>query len=255
LLKLLINENRSQIVFTILACNRMTQLTRLLLFSFLVLSSVLVFSQPVTGNDDKVYGNDPLLFNGRTYVFITPPGTGGSQFLFDKFDAQGTIQLRNTSFTNISLNYDVYNQLVILKYIDAISSTGFIEISAAWLETFGLYGSHYEYVSGTDTTKRIYQVLGDGDMKIMYYHHKELLIDTRTAMRNHYFSNAVKEMYVKKDKSLIKYKNNKSFVKAFGVNSQAGIKKYMRKNNIRVKKANDQEMTELINYCNTLTGS
>lgn len=233
----------------------MTQLSRFFLFSVFVLSSVLVFAQTATENDDQVYGNDPLLYNGRTYVFNTPPGTGGSQFLFETYDTQGAIQLRNTLFTNVTLNYDVYNQRVVLKYKDAISSTSFIEISAAWLQSFELYGSHYEYIPGTDTSKRIYQVLGDGDKKIMFYHRKDLLIDTRTSMRNHYFSGAVKEMYVKKGKSLTRYKNNKSFVKVFDQSSQAGIKKYIRKNKIRVKKANDQVMTELINYCNTLIGS
>lgn len=215
----------------------------------------MAFSQTIADSPDQVYGNDPLLYNGKIYSFFPQTGTVGSQYLYNVFDNQGSVTLRGITYTNLSLNYDAYNQLVVLKYKNANGTPGLIEISGAWLEKFDLGGRHFEIVTAADTTKRIYQVFGNGTQKIMYYYRKELRIDTRTASKDHFFANPEIEKYVKIDKQLIRFKNNRGFIAAFSLPQQEQIKKYLRKHKIKVKKSNDYTTNELINYCNSLTGS
>lgn len=230
-------------------------LLRMLLLSAFVLASVHALAQTDNENSDPVYGHDPLLYNGRMYTFFPAAGTTGYQYLNAKFDSEGSIKIRGTLFTNVSLNYDVYNQFVVLKYSDALNSSGLIEISPAWLESFTLNGCNFEFVAGADTSRRIYQVIGNGENIIMYFHHKELLIDTRTTARNFYFPDATRDMFILRADRMIRFNTNRTFIHAFSENNQPVVKKYMRKNKIKVKRSTDLVMTELINFCNTLSGS
>jgi len=230
----------------------MTSLSRLIFLLSLVFSSLLAFSQAAGDDPDRVYGFDPLLYNGRLYTFFPQPGTGGTQFLFNKFDTIGSVTLRGVTYSNLTLNYDIYSQQLVLKYYSTMGSASLIEISCAWLEKFELGGCHFKIETETDTTKRIYQVLGDGTEKIKYYRKKELLLYNQPISGIYYFSKVNREMYVLTGNRMIKFKNNRGFVAAFSSSKQELIKKYLRNHNIKVTKANDLSMTELINYCNTL---
>jgi hypothetical protein len=232
----------------------MMQYCRFLFLLAFALSSLIALSQTTSENTDHVYGHDPLLYNGRIYSFFPVVGTGGTQYLNEKADIHGAVRLRGVTYTDLSLNYDLYNQLLVLQYKNAMGSPAMIEISSAWLEMFDLDGCHFEVERITDTTTRIFQVLGKGNFKIVYYRRKELQINTQSASRNRYFTDVIREMYVKKDDRLVKYKNNRSFISVFSKPQQEEIKKYIRKQKIKVKKANDQKITDLINFCNTLSG-
>ncbi len=228
---------------------------RLIILLVLILESLLLKAQAPMQGPDQVYGFDPLLYNGLVYRSFVLPQTKGTQYLLDAFDSQGTVTVRGITYSDVSINYDISNQKLVLKYKNAQGTPALIEISDAWLENFYLGGRHFEIETGTDSTKRIYQVLGTGTEKILYYRRKELKLDTRTESKDHFYSDPIIEMYVKADSHLIRFRKNKSFVSAFNPTKQDLIKKYIRKHKIRVKKANDGVMTELINYCNTLTGS
>lgn len=221
----------------------------------LALNPLIIFGQNFEGNRNHLYGYDPLLFNGKVYTFLPGPGTEGTPFLFDQFDVHGSVTLRGVVYPDVSINYDIYNQQLVLKYSNTVGSESRIELSKAWLETFEIEGMHFEILSKADTTKRIFQVLGNGPAKIAYYRWKNLLLDTRTSSRNHFFTDPILERYLVFGDKILKYKNNKTFIASFGTANQDLIKKYLRKQSIKVKRATDYQMTELINYCNTLAGS
>lgn len=229
--------------------------TRFILFFSLAIASITAIAQTSTQNNDPVYGYDPLLYNGRLYYFYPQPGTLGTQYLFDIFDSTGSITVRGTTYTHLTLNFDIYNQQLILKYKDAIGSPSLIEISFAWLEKASLSGNNFETYAAPNSSKRLYQVIGGEAEKIMYYLSKDLLIDNMKISGSHYFSSGKKAMYVKVDGRLIPYKNNKGYVKSFSVSKQSYIKEYLRNYDINVKTANDFIMNNVINYCNTLPGS
>jgi len=226
--------------------------TSFILAFILLFCTLLSFSQVIKESHDPVYGFDPLLYNGRVYQFYVAPGTGGTQYLFDKFDTLGSLTLRGVTYNNLTLNYDIYNQLIILKYKNTVGSYSLIEISQAWLEKSSMSGCNFENVTNVSSGKSIYQVIGNGADKIMYYRNKELLIDNLGGSMNHYFSDTRKQMFVLTNNQLKPFKKRKDFIKAFSPSRQALIKTYIRKHNINLKTASDFNMTDLINYCNTL---
>jgi hypothetical protein len=230
-------------------------LSRIFLILVIALGSAKTFAQALENNPDQVYGYDPLLYNGMVYYYYSTPGTGGTQYLFDDFDTKGSLTVRGVKYTDQALNLDVFNQKLILKYKNTVGSSNLIEISFAWLESFEIKGRHFELVATADTTKEIYQVIGAGPSKVLYYQSKKLLIQSFIESTNHAYSKVQKVMYVFNGHEKIRYKNNRSFVNAFNPDQHDMIRKYIRKHNLTVQKAKDSEMTELINYCNSLTGS
>lgn len=231
-----------------------------LFFQYLLLPAIVLWAFSVSAQDtkknsDQIYGFDPLLYNGRVYYFYPQPGTGGSQYLFDSFDESGSITVRGVTYTNLALNYDIYNQQFILKFKNAIGSNTLIQVSFAWLEKASLGGSNFEVVTDANSSKRLYQVIGNGREKIMIYRSKELLIDNLKSSRIHYFSEGKKDMFLMTNDQLISFKNNRALVKAFDISRQSFIKNYIRKQRINVRTASDLSITDLINYCNTLSAS
>jgi len=233
----------------------MAMILRTALITCFCIAMTTVFSQGKTENQDIIYGYDPLLYNGRVYAFFPKPGTAGTPFIFPDFDTKSSVTLRGVTYTHLNLNYDLYNQQLILKYKTLSGSPALIELSLAWLESFEIKGLHFEIVTSFDTTKRIFQVLGAGPCQIRYSLFKALLPDSRTSSRNYIFTDTEKERFIFSGDKMTRYKNNRSFVAAFSPANQEAIRKFMRKNKIKVKRANDYKMTELINFCNSLAGS
>lgn len=211
-------------------------------------------AQAPGSTQDPVYGFDPFLYNGRMYYFSPPPGTVGSQYLFDAFDPQGLLTIKGVTYKNLSLNYDIYNQQLIMEYRNSLGSPCLVAISDAWLQSFSLGGSYFETVSEINQDKSIYQVLGKGPAKVLYYRNRELLFDNMKTSKNYYFSVIRMKKYVQVEGKFTPIYTNRNFIKAFKPGVQNALKKYMRSNGINVKDASDKIMTNLINYCNTLPG-
>jgi hypothetical protein len=214
------------------------------------LNTVGIFAQRNV-NQDPVYGFDPLLYNGATYSFFVKPGTSGSQYLFKEFDLHGSVTLRGVTFNELVINYDIFNQQLVLRYTNASGATSLMAISAAWLQKFEINGCRFGTFVKTDTLRNIYQFLGDGPDKILYSFRKELLLDNFKTTGNRYFSESRKEMFVLTGGEIAGFGSNRGFVKCFGPGKREDIKKYLRKNKVKVKKASDLQMNGLINYCGT----
>lgn len=227
-------------------------LSRFFLFSLILPAFFVAHAQKTESSFDQVYGFDPLLYNGKVYNFFPSPGTSGTQYFIDDFDTGGIVRLRGKTFTGVALNYDLLNQQLILKYKSSIGSNRMIILSDAWLEEFEIGGSHFRLLSDNDTVKRIYKVLGDGKDKVLYFLTRELLLDNTKAGGMHYFTAIKTKISVLTSGRIVNVRNNRGFIAAFEPINQDPIKKYIHKQKINVRKATEQSMNELINYCSSL---
>jgi hypothetical protein len=230
----------------------MAFLLRIVLFIFLSTAVPGVAAQQTNIITDQVYGSDPLLINGRYYSFFPPLSTGGSQFFADPQFEVGSATIRGVTYTDLILNYDIYNQQLLLNYKNKTGAANLIIVSDAWLEKFSLKGIDFEMITIQDTLKRIFQVLGTGANRILYYWKKDLKLDSFYGAKNYTFSFARKEMNMLSGNQIFKYWNNKSFYFLFDPEKRIAVKEYIRRRKISVRKAIDQTMTELITYCNSL---
>jgi hypothetical protein len=209
-------------------------------------------AQQSSNKTDPVYGTDPLLINGKYYTFFPPSNTQGNQYFAGLQFETGSATIRGVTYTGLLLNYDLYNQQLILNYKNNIGADNLLTISDAWLEKFSFRGKDFELISIQDSLKKILQVLGTGHNRILYYWTKDLALDSFHGATNHTFSRAEREMSILTGTQVFKYRNNKSFYSAFDPEKRTVIKEYLHRNHVKVKKAIDPTMTEVISYCNSL---
>lgn len=222
---------------------------RLFFMLILILTPGIIFSQDAVSLFDQTYGPDPLLYNGRKYTYYLPSGTQGHQFLYSSEFKVGTVRISGKTFGNILLNYDIYNQQLVMKINDPTGAESIIELSKAWLEAFHIENKDF-ILFGKDDDKRFYQVLGKGPAYILYYFSKNIRLDATYGTTQYAFKPPDKSMYLLCDNDLIPFRNNKSFINAWDENQQIELKKYLKKNKINVKKANDKAMLDMIGLMN-----
>ena len=225
----------------------------IVLFILMQFTPYLSKAQNVQFQDNQIYGLNPQLYNGRYYAFFLPPDTKRTPFLMDSTFLKGSVTINNTRYNNLSLNYDIYNQQLILRYKTRAGNTQLIVVSNAWLQSFTLGNKHFERIDISDTSQQIFQVLGEGKNRILYFWRKNLSLSNSYGAKNFVFSKPVRKSFVQFGTTLRKYRNNKHFIRLFTPDIQTTIAKYLHRNRINVKKAKDMTITQLIRYCNTIT--
>lgn len=243
---------------------QINSITKRLLFfiPLLVLANHYSFCQNQNGVSDftlkvkddfiRIYGMDPLLYNGILYKSFYPEKVKGDQYLASGSYVKGEVTIRGVKYKNLDLNFDIYKQELLLKYLNSNNAFNVIMVSKAWLEDFTIGSKRFEFYSTPETANRIYQVLGKNSIKLLYYWKKDLELDNTTYGNSNLCFTAKKQQNVLLSKSLKRFYNNRSFVHLFAKEKQTHIKKYLRQNKIKVNKEQDQAMEELINYCSKL---
>lgn len=232
----------------------MTLLSRIALFILLLVPVSETAAQQINFGAEDVYGSDPLLYNGKYYTFFYPLNTGDNQYLTDRQFEPGTVTLRGVTYTDLLLNYDIYNQQLLLEYTGNPDVTPVIILSDAWLETFSIKDKNFRIFTISDEVKRIYQEIGADQTRILYFWKKYLQLNNTIGGTKRTFSNPTREMYLLTDGKIVKYWNNRSFINLFGPENKEVVREYLHGHRINVKKASDKIMAVLINYCNTLAG-
>jgi hypothetical protein len=219
---------------------------------FLIIVLSLAFPANAQDNNALIYGLDPLLYNGRTYAFTLSYGTIGHPFLNTPSYESGYVIIRDEKFNDILLNYDIYNQELILKYKDLHGAFNFIKLSKAWLRGFYLHGDAFVLIESEDGQKQFFQVIGQNGLQVLYQWQKKMSLSMQTGSKNYQFSDPEKTMYLYSNKEFYRFKNNKSFIAYFIPSQQDYVKKYLAQNKINVKKASDEKMLKLITFCSRI---
>lgn len=197
------------------------------------------------------YGSDPLLVNGRYYSFFPPPNTDGNQYLADSQFEKGTLTIRGETFSDLMLNYDIYNQHLLLAFRNISGADNLIIISDAWLEKFTFREKDFEMISFQDTVKRILQVIGSGPDRIGYIWKKNLEPDSFHGARYYSFSLPKKEMLYLSGDQMLRFRNNRTFYSALDDGKRKVVREYLERHRINVRKAADRTMADVMDFCNS----
>ncbi|MFH1297571.1 MAG: hypothetical protein ABIJ04_09900 [Bacteroidota bacterium] len=227
--------------------SRMQSISCSFLFIILFSFSGTLISQDAATILDRVYGLDQTLINGKKYNFLPPFGTKRDQFLFSPVYIAGSVTLKGKGYQDIELNYDIFNQQLLLKYVDEAGGRNSIEVSKAWLTNFSLGNMNFEFLH-LEQEPHFYQVLGERPVQILYYWRKNLDLDVVVGSYNYIFTRAVRDSYVFMDGQLKPFRSKRSLVRLFNPRYRQEIKSYLRKNKVNVKKASDKAMAEMITF-------
>ncbi len=211
----------------------------------------MLIAQDSVANPDKSYGLDQKLCNGKKYIYSPPPGTLEHQYLASREFMDGSVTIHGKTYDEINLNYDIFNQQLLLKYESDSGGTKILEVSKAWLTAFRIGTRNFEYLNLEDNP-RFFQVLGEGPVRILYFWRKNLGLDVTIENSRYIFGSAVRESYVLLNGRLETFSTRRSLISLFDRKLRPEIKSYMRKNKIRMRRSSDQEMAKMITYIGTL---
>ncbi len=164
---------------------------------------------------------------------------------------EGSVTIRGTCYQNLRLNFDILNQQLLLKYKDDAGAVNILEVSKAWLEGFSLGTMNFEYLS-PEQNPRFFQVLGSGSYHILYYWRKSLDMVAAVGSSDFTFSAAVRDSYVLMNGQLRPFRNRHGLVRIFDRSHRQEIKSYLNRNKIKVHKASDAVLGDMISFIGNL---
>jgi hypothetical protein len=227
-------------------------LSKLSLIPFFALLLLIGLSNHTFGgveNSYSVNNLDPVLINGKKYDFYSH-NINGHQFLNDNSFSEGEVTINGEVYTDLMLNLDIYNQQLIMLFKSPQGSDQVIVMSDAWIESFRINNQIFEYRILADGSKKIFQVVGSKNIKVLYRWSKLMALNSSSG--KHHFSHPNKEAFLLIDDEIKGFKKNRSFINCFSEDKKPQLKKHLKANKIKVSRLNDSEMESLIDYCNTL---
>lgn len=191
---------------------------------------------------------DPTLINGKQYTYYIA-NADGHQFLLGNDFKQGTLTIKETTYTNQLLKYDIYNQVLLLKFTNQFGSEKVIMVSDAWLTRFTI-GDMVFNVETRNGAKSIVQIIDSTNITLCYEWKKNLKLDPSSGIYR--FSNPIREGFVILNGERFEFKGNRSFAKVFGKEQSKLVRQFLRKQRIKINKASEPKLRDVLKYCNTV---
>jgi hypothetical protein len=195
------------------------------------------------------YGVNPLLQNGVFYEnrYMTAEG---HPFLLEDAFKSGFISFRNSRYEGVRLKYDIFTQQVVINH----EQEGIVlqnYLSNEFIECFSIDERNFERIAFEDGNPGFYQVVFDGDDLACYYQWYKTRTESHEAgaYKIFVFSEDKLRRYLLIDGILTRYRNNRSFVKAFPKVIGKQVRVYLKEKGIKVDQADDQSMQSLLRIC------
>lgn len=195
------------------------------------------------------YGVNPLLQNGVFYEnrYMTAKG---HPFLLGDVYKSGFISFRNSRYEGVSLKYDIFTQQVVINHEhEGIVLQNYL--SNEFIDRFSIDGKNFEQVAFKDGSPGFYHVVFDGDDLACYYQWYKTRTESHEAgaYKIYVFSDDKLRRYLHIDRVLTRYRNNRTFVRAFPKESGKQIRVYLKEQGIKEDQADDQTMQSLLRIC------
>ncbi|MCA1747403.1 MAG: hypothetical protein LC655_06875, partial [Bacteroidales bacterium] len=193
---------------------------------------------------------DPLLHNGTVYNFISVK-TDGHQFLEGDTFFQGAVTIGNKTYEGLYLNYDIFNQEVLLR-IELDRTSKIISLPKERISGFTIGNRSFVVLHDRQWEYSIYEITGSRQLAMLYRWTKDIKVSTNNDVYNYLYTNAKRTMFLLRPDGLTKIRGKRDFLNAFEDDEKAALKRYMRTNKIRFRTMQKSEMQELINYVSRL---
>jgi hypothetical protein len=196
--------------------------------------------------------HDPFIRNG---IYYTYPyyNAQGHPFLDTKEFGTGSAHFRGKYYDGLSINYDLFNQLVILSWeYDGVLQMSLL--APEFLEGFQLKDKLFVKADMGDGSAAFFQVVSRAPGVACYHAwYKERREIRDSGNRSIYsFSEQKRRNYLLVEGRLQRYKSNRSFVKLFPEAARDPMRSYIIDAQIDVMDCSNPDMERLISYASTL---
>lgn len=229
------------------------------------------------------FGIDPLLMNG---IYYENPyyNSKGHPFLGDGEFYLGTVDFRNKHYKDVNLKYDIYNQQLIIDQsrLDSRASIIFQNVryegltiqvdennqqivinqdagqpkimnllANEFVSEFTMNKMHFKKLQFEGQEEAFYQVIAEEEsVRCYYYVYKNRFKSQDEGDRTVFvFSEEDYRSYLMVKDQIYRYRNNRSFLKAFHGQAKTDIRNYLKNNHIKVNRSDEKILKDLISFC------
>jgi len=203
---------------------------------------------------NNVYGVNDELVNGIVYP-IPDSKIKGNPFLLDAW-APTALYINNNTFHNFYVNYDLIIDNIVLKIELANGIERLIDLNKFQIDSFRLANGFFinSLVLNKDKPsptflERIYK----GDYSLYMKYEKVFIRKYNNTSPFGKYSSVRKDIYLFYNNELYNVTRKSTFLSHFEKSKQSDIKKFMKRNHIRYRKALKSDLMELMKYCDILT--
>lgn len=201
---------------------------------------------------DMKYGLDQELFNGLQYYKKYVKYKGDPFYPEDKFYT-GSVTLKGITYEDLQLKYNCYTQQLILGYTDFKEQYNQLIINNIQVDSFSLGNYRFKNVALADHSLLLYQFMEAGAVTC-YIHWKREIHATHDDLRySHEYTVPIGSIYLGYRGELHPVDNRRTIIMIFPESIQADIKRYLRREHLRVSKAGPGEIQDLLSFIGKLT--
>lgn len=197
---------------------------------------------------DKKYGIDQQLANGIYFEDTYRGANGHPYLLLDQF-TPGRVTYYGKVYANVPLKYDLYGQQLLISHqADALAFTSIL--ASQFVEGFSLYGLQFKKMVLQDEQPAYYQVIIETEAVQCYYawfriRHEKI---GENNIKLYSFTGDQQRRYLVMDGETYRYYNNWTFTRIFDPSLRRDIRSFLRKHDLKIQKATDGQVREVISY-------
>jgi len=203
---------------------------------------------------DYLNGPDYKLLNGRQYDL---PNSGNSHPYFntDRY-RPGSLLLNGEAYDSVLVNYDIYDQQLILQVPGWISDlNNKVVLNREEIDHFQIDGLTFRKMSFPKTGTSFFQLISSGEISCYLLWTKKLYRSSTSINARYKYLKQSREVYLQWEGRLFHVKNRSSFTSIYDEAYRKKIKEFLRREKIRFRNASDEKLGELMNFCINLIHS
>ncbi len=196
---------------------------------------------------DRLNGLDYNLLNGREYEPLNS-GSSHPYFNTDSYRS-GSLLLNGEAYDNITINYDICDQQVILQYPGSSGPDLKVVLNREMIDRFQIDGRTFRLRSFPETGTSFFQVLGSGDISCFLRWEKTLFRTTYSGNISYKYSKQSREIWLQREGRLYAVTTRSSFTRVFDEVYRKEIEEFLRQEKIRFRNTSDEKLGDLMNFC------
>jgi len=202
---------------------------------------------------NDLYGSDDMLINGRIYVPLHSLAEGHPYYQVIDW-IRGDIHIKGHTFKEVQLKYDIELDEFILFIKDKKERKNYLVLNRNYIDS--VYLGKYLFVNSLvlhqlNKNMGYVEMIYDKNFVFFVKHSKGFKKEFSESKPYGEYAEQKSVNYIFENSVLTKMPSKKSFIEYFP-NQKKEIKKYMKRNKIKYKKANSGELFKLLEYCNEI---
>jgi len=219
-------------------------------FLFVVVNMQFVIAQQ---QQNQEQGLDDFLYNGKVYTYFPPHNVKGNQFLNTKEFVEGTLWIKGECYSKVLLNYDIYNQQLVLSFKTKLGAQQMIALSMAYIDSFSIDNRVFIVSHDEEENYSFYQLIEQGSISFhLKWYNILSLKSSANGTVEYEFSESKRKVFLSYKGKFVELKRRKSFKGLYSKKASSQIIKYLKKNKLKLSKMQDDDFRNLLIFINSI---